>query len=151
MLPGACCILILLMLLALPHQAHAQQSDSTHWLSFTQIMEQGPKANKPVFIFFHAPWCGVCKKMRRLVFPDLKLKSYLNKNYLAGQVDVTKEKVVAKLYKINYLPTFAFLTAQGKPVLFLRGYFTSDRLLKALSYVDGGHYKNMKFEEYESR
>lgn len=150
-MPGACLCLTLLFLLALASGAHAQESESIRWLSYTQILEQGPKAGKPVFIFFRAPWCAVCKKMQRLVFPDAELTAYLNKSYLASKVDVTKEQVVAKLYKVNYLPTCAFLTDQGKPVLFLRGYYTSDRLLMALRFVAEGHYKTMSFQEFESR
>ena len=148
-MPGACVCLALLLVMALAPLAQARQSQNISWLSYAQILEQGPKAGKPVFIFFHAPWCAVCKKMQRLVFPDPQLSAYLNKNYLAGQVDVTKEKVVASLYKVNYLPTFAFLTEQGKPVLFLRGYVTSERLLRALSFVAGGHYKKTRFQDFE--
>jgi thioredoxin-related protein len=150
-MPGACLCLILLFLLALAPNTHAQQNQGIRWLRYAQILEQGPKAGKPVFIFFRAPWCAVCKKMQRLVFPDAELTAYLNKSYLASKVDVTKEQVVAKLYKVNYLPTCAFLTEQGKPVLFLRGYYTSDRLLMALRFVAEGHYKTMSFEEFESR
>jgi thioredoxin-related protein len=151
LMPGACLCLLLLYLLALAPNAPAQQSESIRWLSYAQILEQGPKSGKPVFIFFRAPWCAVCKKMQRLVFPDPQLTAYLNKYYLASKVDVTKEQVVAKLYKVNYLPTCAFLTEQGKPVLFLRGYYTSDRLLMALRFVAEGHYKTMNFQEFESR
>ncbi len=150
-IPGACLCLTLLLILTQVPNAAAQQSEGIRWLTYAQILEQGPKAGKPVFIFFRAPWCAVCKKMQRLVFPDPQLTAYLNKRYLAAEVDVTKEKVVAKLYKVNYLPTLAFLTDRGKPVLFLRGYFTSDRLLKALSFVADGHYKKMRFQDFESR
>ena len=151
LLPGACLLLILLFSPALSPLARAQQDQGIRWLSYGQILEQGPKAGKPVFLFFNAPWCAVCKKMQRLVFPDPQLTAYLNQKYLAGTVDVTKEKVVAKLYQVNYLPTFALLSDQGKPVLFLRGYYTSDRLLKALSFVAEGHYKKMRFQDFEAK
>lgn len=149
--PGACFCLALLVLLALTPQAPAGQSQSIRWLSYAQILEQGPKAGKPGFIFFHAPWCMACKKMQALVFPDPQFSAYLNQHFLAGQVDVTKDEAVAQLYKINYLPTFVFLDEQGKPVLFLGGYFASDRMLKALRFVADGHYQKMSFQAFEDK
>ena len=149
--PGACLCLALLVLLALASQAPARQSQDIRWLNYAQILEQGPKAGKPAFIFFHAPWCMACKRMQSLVFPDPQLSTYLNKHYLAGQVDVTKDEVVARLYGIKYLPTFVFLDEQGKPVLFLRGYLTSSRLLKALRFVADGHYQKMSFQAFEDK
>ena len=149
--PGACLCLALLVLLALASQAPASQSQGIRWLSYDQILEQGPKAGKPVLLFFHAPWCAVCKKTQHLVFPDPQFRAYLNKRFLAGQVDVTKEEAVAKLYGINYLPSFVFLDEQGKPLFLLRGYFTSDRLLKALRFVADGHYRKMSFQAFEDK
>jgi len=148
---GACLCLALLWILVQAPDAVAQQNESIRWLSYAQTLEQAPKAGKPMLIFFNAPWCYICKKMQRLVFPDPQLSAYLNQRYLAVEVDVTQEKRVAEVYKVNYLPTYIILTEQGKPALTLKGYFTSLQLLKALRFVAEGQHEKMTFQAYESK
>lgn len=150
-IPGACLCLALLWILVQAPNAAAQQNESIRWLSYAQTLEQAPKAGKPMFIFFRAPWCYICKKMQRLVFPDPQLSDYLGKRYLAVKVDVTKDKRVAEVYKVNYLPTYIILTEQGKPVMTLKGFLTSQQLLQALCFVADGHHEKMSFQTYKDR
>lgn len=149
--PGACCCLVLICLLFFAAPAGAQQDQGIRWLTYAQTLERAPKADKPIFIFFNAPWCYICKKMQRLVFPDPQLAAYLNQHYLAVQLDVTKEKRVAEVYKVNYLPTYIILTKQGQPALTLKGYLTSQQLLKALRFVAGGLHEKMSFQAHEGK
>jgi thioredoxin-related protein len=147
--PGAYCCLIFACFLLWAAPAGAQQHQGIRWLNYAQVLQQAPQANKPMFIFFRAPWCYICKKMQRLVFPDPKLSGYLNQRYLAVEVDVTKEKRVAEVYKVNYLPTCIILSKQGKPVLTLKGYLTSQQLIQALGFVADGHHEKMSFQAYQ--
>ncbi len=149
--PGAHLCLILLCLLTLAPPAAAQQDAGIRWLSYAETLAQGPRAGKPVFVFFRAPWCYFCTKMQRQVFPSPQLSTFLNQRFLAVDVDVTKERRVAEVYQVNYLPTSLFLADNGKTVLILKGYLSSERLLKALHFVADGHYKKMSFQAYEDK
>lgn len=150
-MPGACLCLVLLCLLISAASSRAQQSAGIRWLSYGEITSSGQKAGKPVFIFFRAPWCYFCTKMQRQVFPDTQLSAFINNRFLAVDVDVTKEPRAAEAYKVNYLPTSIFLSSEGKPVLILRGYLSSERLLKALRFVADGHYAKMNFQAFEDK
>jgi thioredoxin-related protein len=150
-MPGACICLVMLCFLISAASAKAQQYTGIHWLTYTEALSSGKKAGKPMFIFFRAPWCYFCTKMQRQVFPDPQLSAFINNRFLAVDVDVSKESQAAEAYKVSYLPTSIFLSSQGKPVLILKGYLSSQRLLKALSFVADGQYAKMSFQAYEDK
>lgn len=140
---------LLLLLICLP--AAAAGAEQIKWLTYAQTLELAPSAAKPVFIYFRAPWCHFCKKMQSQVFPEAQVSAALNRDFLAVDVDVTQERRVAEAYQVSYLPTSIFLSPQGKPVLVLRGFLPAERLLSALAYMAGGHYKKKSFQDYESQ
>ncbi len=142
-----CLALVVLACAALP----AAAGEPIRWLSYRDAQEKGPRAGRPLFLFFRAPWCYFCRKMQRQVFSDPAVAERLNRRFLAVKIDVTRQRRLAEVYQVAYLPTSIFLSPQGKPVLTLRGFLSSQRLLAALAYVAGGHYQRMSFEDYLAR
>jgi len=68
----------------------------------------------PAIIDFYADWCGPCK----MVAPVLEelAKEYEGK-LVIYKVDTEKEFELASAFGIQSIPTFLFITADGKPSL----------------------------------
>lgn len=68
----------------------------------------------PAIIDFYADWCGPCK----MVAPVLEelAKEYDGK-LVIYKVDTEKEFELASAFGIQSIPTFLFITADGKPSL----------------------------------
>ncbi len=59
----------------------------------TQLLDNAYKVasseNKKVFVFFHASWCGWCKKMDKQI-KDAEVANSFNKNYVFVHLDVNE-------------------------------------------------------------
>lgn len=66
---------------------------------------------RPAVIDFYATWCGPCKRMAPIV--EELAKEFAGKVDFY-QVDVDKESELARMFGIEAMPTFAFISADGK-------------------------------------
>ena len=54
----------------LPTAAFSQGIDFIHDKSFKEILETAKAQNKLVFMDCYTTWCGPCKRLAAMVFPD---------------------------------------------------------------------------------
>ena len=69
---------------------------------------------KPVFIDFHAKWCGPCKALSPIL-------DELDKEY-DGKIDIYKmdiedEMEIAQMFNVMSVPTLVFIPTEGKPAI----------------------------------
>ncbi len=147
---GALCLgVLLLCLLGLaPRPLWAGQGQGVCWLAYQKALELRQESQKPLVIFFHAPWCYMCRKMKRRVFSRSQLAAILNRDFLPVSVDVTRQPRLKEKFKVSGLPTLIFLDPEGKPVLRLHGYVPGDKLLAALDYVREEHYRRQSWQKF---
>ena len=103
--------------------------------SFEQLKAQAQKENKLILIDLYFEGCMPCKQMDNEVFPDTKIVSLLNKDYLLFKTDVFKEidgKLLSRKYAVSGFPTFLLLDATGKLITMESGFYAVDRFASLL-------------------
>ena len=92
-------------------------------------LKQAKQENKFVFVDFMATWCGPCKRMMAETFSAPVVSEYFNKKFVNIQIDVDKEKSLAKKYKVTNVPTFVILDSEGKEIGRKSGFMVANRFL----------------------
>ena len=123
-------------------------SKNISWNDYTPGMALAEKQGKSIFLYFHAPWCGYCVKLKKETFTDDRVKAYLNDHFVSIGVDTDKRKKLARQWGVRGLPTLWFLDANGTKINNLPGFVGADQLLSILQYIHTQSYKTMNFQEY---
>ncbi|MBF0303712.1 MAG: thioredoxin fold domain-containing protein [Desulfamplus sp.] len=119
------------------------------WQSHDKGIIMAKEQNKKIFIYFHAAWCGYCRKMEMSTFQDKTLIDYMNANFIAIKVDSDVETKVADSYSVRGLPTCWFLKTNGDKLSSMPGYIDEKRLLTILKYVHTEGYEKMSYTDFE--
>ncbi len=103
--------------------------------TWQETKEKANKANKLIFLDAYTTWCIPCKEMEADIFPQKKVASFFNDNFInfKVQIDQTDKdseqvrksyadaKFVEQTYDIKAYPTYLFLNADGVVVHFIVG------------------------------
>jgi tetratricopeptide (TPR) repeat protein len=106
--------------------------------TYAQVLQRAKQENKYVFIDFYATWCGPCKRLDEVTYPDAKVSGLLN-SMVAVKWDAEKEPwlATAKQYKVGAYPTLIVLDPSGKEVDRHLGFLTAEEFVTT---IDG--YRN---------
>ena len=107
------CGVALLGVLASVASAEVKWSDE----SYAQILQRAKQENKYVFIDFYATWCGPCKRLDEVTYPDARASELLN-SMIPAKWDAEKDPWIplAKQYKVSAYPTLIVIAPDGKEV-----------------------------------
>ena len=104
------------LLLACPSIALKAQAQSTQE-SWEQAKKQAKTENKLIFVDLYFTGCMPCAQMDKEVFPDPKVASVLNADFVTFKSDILKEEIGKKLcmkYGVTGFPTFLLMNSDGK-------------------------------------
>ncbi len=140
--------------------------EKIHWLSFDKGMAalEQDSTQKHMFVDVTASWCGWCKKMDREAFSDPKVISFVNSYFIPvklwgdsdNELDINgytiSEKALAKSeFNVSGFPTFWFVSSDKARIGPLRGYQTSENLMKALTWIKEYKYDTTRVESPGSK
>lgn len=128
--------------------AQVQPADDILWKDYTPGMALARQENKSIFLYFHAPWCSYCTKLKKTSFKDQKVLAYLKENFVSIQVNTDQNQALAEEWQVKGLPTMWFLEADGKKINRMPGYVEAGQLLKILQYIHTKSYVTMAFNEF---
>lgn len=108
--------------------------------TYEKGLAEAQKSKKLLVVDFMAEWCGPCKQMDKVTWPEGSVSSFLQKNAVCVQVDVDKRKDIAKKYDVSGMPTIMMFRAPDyeKPFDRVIGYLTPPELLAWLKAVNQG-------------
>lgn len=92
--------------------------------SWSDVLAEAKKQNKPVFVDIYTTWCGPCKLMAKQAFPDAKVGEKFNANFISYQIDAEKGEGldVAKKYAVTAYPTSLYVSGNGELLHRVVGY-----------------------------
>ena len=101
-------------------------------LTFEKAIAKAQLENKIVFIDAYATWCGPCKELSKKTFTDKKVAQVFNASFVNVKIDVDESegKRFAEKYEISSIPTLLFFDGKGNLLKQVKGFHTSDELLK---------------------
>lgn len=140
---------IILLFLLLPFITKAQEK-GIHFesgLSWPQVKEKARIENKHLFVDCYTTWCAPCKIMANDIFPQEKVGTFFNKNFVNVKIqfDQTKNdseevkswyadaKAIDSQYTITAYPTFLIFSPQGELVHRIVGGGSADDLIARAS------------------
>jgi len=86
---------------------------------------------KPVFIQFHATWCGYCRLLETKTLTDPRVRQALG-DFVALKIDVDKDPVTRETFAVGPIPALFITDAGGKVLHQQLGYLPPDEFLKML-------------------
>ena len=152
-LPAALCLTMLFCCSPKPYQKvmvrpsscsqvvqFAEAASMGHLLEFADLIQ------KPVFLYFYAPWIESCQRMDQRVFTNTELAYYFNNyfiNYKINADGVQKDRELADRYGITTYPTLVFVDGKGKIMKRHIGPATSGQVLEMGYFLHNAVEKEM--------
>ena len=106
-------------------------------INYTNIFdayEEAAAKERPVFIMLSKKGCQGCEYMHDVVYKNAKVSDYINKNFIAVEIDVYDEDV-PDILEYFATPTLYFLDKNEKIIQRINGGQKVDELLKTLQGV----------------
>jgi thiol:disulfide interchange protein len=92
-------VIVFLAAVALPWLM--QPKDLVPWRTdFAAARQEAQRANKPVFAYFTAAWCGPCRELKRTLWSDPKTEAAL-RSYVPVKVDIDANPALASQFKVQ--------------------------------------------------
>ncbi len=96
--------------------------------SWNDILAKAKAENKYIFVDCYATWCGPCKMMDQMVYPDSTTGQFMNEKFISVKVQMDKTAndnadtkqwyetadMLAKNYTINAYPSMLLFSSDGK-------------------------------------
>jgi thiol-disulfide isomerase/thioredoxin len=104
---------------------HAAKGEGIRWeRNFDEAMRRARASGKPLMIDFWANWCGWCHRLDQTTYMDPTV-TRLADDFIPVKVNTeggVKDEQIARRYGVASLPTIAFVSPSGRPVLRLNGF-----------------------------
>ena len=156
---------LLLSLLSLPVTAQVE------WLSWEEAIERQQTEPRKLLVDVYTDWCGWCKEMDKKVFSKPDIAEHISENFYAVKLnaeqteDITFDGHVFKYDPTNgrrgvhalavalldgrmSYPSVVYLDESNKRITVSPGFKPAKTYLNELTYISGGHWQNLSYEEY---
>lgn len=106
----------------------------TNDADFKSIYVDKKNSNKLVLMIYTAKTCPQCAYMKKKVFKETKVKSFMDKHFVLLQKDINKDDL-PKGFEYFGIPTMFFINQQGQQVDKFVGSSRAEPFLKTLEKI----------------
>lgn len=125
-------------------------SDIRWGKSFESSQKEAEGAGKLLFMFFHSPVCGGCKKTLEMTFKDSQVAELINRDFVPLNFLVTEAQDMTARYKVEWTPTFIITDEFGAELERWVGYLPSEEFLSQIHLSEGlAAFHRERFKEAE--
>jgi thioredoxin-like negative regulator of GroEL len=117
--------------------------------NFEEAMKRARLAGKPLMIDFWANWCGWCHRLDQTTYVDPTVTK-LAEDFVPVKVNTEggmKDEQIARRYGVSSLPTIAFVSPSGRPLMRLTGFQGPGQFPKTLEVAKQMAIRVMAMEE----
>lgn len=137
-----------------------QVSLSANDVDIDILIEEAKKTDKHLFILLSKTGCSWCAKMKKSIFDDEEIRSFLKKDFLFEFVDIKEDgTVTSKDFKgskrkfskhlgHNFYPTSVFINKDNEIVFSQPGIVNNAKFLLILDYIKSKSYVDFSFQAY---
>jgi len=79
----------------------------------SNVLRETGESRQLVFLDFHAPWCGACRKLEETTLSDPKVKALLSR-FVVRKINTDEHPLIGIYYGVIGLPTLLVLDASGE-------------------------------------
>lgn len=85
---------------------------------FAQVVQKAKSSGKLIFVDCYTSWCGPCKMMAKLVFPQKAVGDFMNPKFVSLKMNMETGEGPewAEKWQISAYPTFIVFTATGQEI-----------------------------------
>ncbi len=127
---------------------------------FNKASEIAKKENKYILVDFYTDWCKWCKVMDEKTYSNPEVSNKMKKYFVAVKINPEKEgnvKFMGQSYTfaqfaqaagVTGYPSTGLFTSNGEFITNITGYLDIPKFDGMLSYLLGGKYKQLSYEDY---
>ncbi|MBI5588159.1 MAG: thioredoxin fold domain-containing protein [Deltaproteobacteria bacterium] len=121
------------------------------WLkSLEEAQKEVRGLNKLIFMFFHHPHCGGCKKTMEIDFNEPRVAEIINRDFAPVSFTVTEAEDMTARYNIEWTPTFILADGNGKELERWVGYLPPEDFISQIYLTEGlSAFHRNRFKEAE--
>jgi len=99
---------------------------------WNKALQEAKDQHKLIFLDAYASWCGPCKMLKALTFPNKDAGEFFNANFINVAVNMEQGygPVLSQQFAVNAYPTLVIANAKGEIVAYTRGYMNAKQLIK---------------------
>ena len=103
----------------------------------SKALDEAGESGRLVFLDFHAPWCGACKKLEQTTLSDPYVQDALS-NFVFLKIDTDEHPAIGKYFGVVGLPTLLIINQSGHTQYRHAGLVDAKPLAKVLRSLSPG-------------
>jgi thioredoxin-related protein len=130
-------------------------------INLDSLVAKAKEENRHILVYFHQPYCGYCKRMKRNTLDNDAVKAKISKDFIYVDINIRDHGTVvlndfkgskrefARYLDYDAYPSVVFIDKHAEMIYSQAGYQNEEYFLKILNYISSVSYEDMGIEEFK--